>query len=120
MTARIHLLARPETLSYFRERETHDTISHEVAARRHPCCHLWGLNKRAELRIAEHEVSRDSRAVRSVARRHRVIVAARDDLLYRALHAIRSDDKVSTDDLATRKRDVRPALDGRVRLHVAD
>ena len=104
----------------FSENRTHDTITHHVAARGQPARHRWGLHERAELRIAKQELGRDGRTVRGVARGHRSIVVARDNLLYRAPHTVRSDDNVSMDDLARGERDVRPALDGRVGLHVAN
>ena len=46
--------------------------------------------------------------------RRRVVIAAHDDLLYRALDAVQSDDKICMDELVRRRRYGRPDLDGKV------
>src|SRR6266404_2324073 len=92
-----------------RKRDTHDAISHEMPTRGHPPRHFWGLHKRAEIWVAHHEVRGDRRAVRGVACRSRVIVATDNDLLYRALDAVRRDDEICMDDLAGGECDGGPA-----------
>ena len=98
---------------------THDTIGHQVTARRHPGGHLRSLHERTELGILEHEIGAHDGAIGSVARRRGSVVEARDGLLQHALDAVGSDDEIGIEHLATRERDARPTLDGRIGLHAA-
>src|SRR5712691_10820287 len=53
---------------------THDAVSHQVTARRHPGGHRGSLYKWTELGISEHEVDANDRAIRSIACRRRSVV----------------------------------------------
>jgi len=99
---------------------THDAIGHQVAARRHPGGHLGSLHKRTELGILEHEIGAHDCAIGSVARRRGSVVEASDGLLQRALDAVRTDDKIRIQHLATRERDARAPNDGRIGLNAAN
>ena len=99
---------------------THDAIGHQVAARCHPGGHLGSLHKRTELGILEHEIGAHDCAIGSVARRRGSVVEASDGLLQRALDAVRTDDKIRIQHLATREGDARAPNDGRIGLNAAN